>query len=82
MIITVIAALCQSLSTGPQPAANQPVTVCHEEVLAREDMPMQACFISQAAVADWKEHSRFRSADWSVARIRCVPGIAEPRSMI
>jgi hypothetical protein len=37
-------------------------------------MPMQACLISQAAVADWKNKSIYRGDNWNINRIKCVPG--------
>jgi hypothetical protein len=35
---------------------------------------MQMCILSQAALADWKVRSIFRSEEWKIARIKCVPG--------
>jgi hypothetical protein len=35
---------------------------------------MQACMLSQPAIADWKRRSVFRGDQWNVARIKCVPG--------
>jgi hypothetical protein len=37
-------------------------------------MPMQACMLSQPAIADWKHRSMFSGDQWNVARIKCVPG--------
>jgi hypothetical protein len=37
-------------------------------------MPMQACILSQAALADWKTHSIYAGEQWAIGRIKCVPG--------
>jgi hypothetical protein len=73
--ITVVAVVCHALGTIPQP-------VCREEIVAKDDMPMQACLISQAAIADWKERSIYRGDQWTVGRIRCVPGTYVPKDAI
>jgi hypothetical protein len=65
--ITVVAMMCHTLGTIAQP-------VCREEIIVKDDMPMQACFLSQAAIAEWKERSIFRGDQWTVGRIKCVPG--------
>lgn len=75
MMISVVVSLCHSLSGIPQP-------VCREEVVTHDDMPMQACLISQAAIADWKSHSIYRGSQWSIGRIRCIPGQYEPKDAI
>lgn len=75
MKITVVAVVCHMLSPIPDP-------VCREEIVAAEDMPMEACIMSQAAIADWKSRSIFRGDQWSIARIKCVPGIYAPRDAI
>ena len=36
--------------------------------------PLQACIVSQAALADWKAHSNYASEQWAIGRIKCVPG--------
>lgn len=79
MILTIIAVMCQTIPALP---AQNPIEVCHEEIVAQEDMPIQACFMAQPAVAEWKERSQFRSGDWTVARIRCLPGLVPKRDMI
>jgi hypothetical protein len=72
MQITVVALMCHALGTIAQP-------VCREEIVAKDDMPMQACLISQAAIADWKERSIYRGDQWTVDRIRCIPGEYQPK---
>lgn len=67
MQISVVLTLCHALGSMPQP-------VCREEIAIKDEMPMQACLVSQAAIADWKAHSIFRGDQWTVARIKCVPG--------
>jgi hypothetical protein len=37
-------------------------------------MPMQACMLSQAALADWKGRTIYASEQWTIGRIKCVPG--------
>ena len=61
MIVSVIAVLCSQ-------------AICHEEIVVKDDMSMQACMISQPALADWKAHSMFQGDQWTIARIKCVPG--------
>lgn len=79
MIVTIVAVLCQNLAGVP---ASQPVIVCHEEIVVQGEMDMSACFVSQPGIAEWKMQSRFRSQDWEVARIRCIPGIYMKRDAI
>lgn len=67
MQISVVVTLCHALGTIPQP-------VCREELIVKDEMPMQACLVSQAAIADWKSRSIYRGEQWTVARIKCVPG--------
>ena len=67
MQITVVALLCHSLGSIPAP-------VCREEIVVKDDMSMTACMIAQPAIADWKEHSIYKGPQWSIARIKCVPG--------
>jgi hypothetical protein len=35
---------------------------------------MQACMLSQPALAEWKASSIYKSDSWRIARIKCVPG--------
>jgi hypothetical protein len=67
MQITVVALMCHTLASIPQP-------VCREEIVVKDEMPMQACMLSQPAIADWKRRSMFSGDQWNVARIKCVPG--------
>jgi hypothetical protein len=67
MQITVVALMCHTLASIPQ-------AVCREEIVVKDEMPMQACMLSQPAIADWKRRSIFSGDQWKVARIKCVPG--------
>ena len=75
MQITIVAVMCTMLGDIAQP-------VCREEVVVKEDMAMQSCILSQAAIADWKEKTIFRGPDWTISRIKCVPGDYSPRGAI
>lgn len=75
MQITVVAVMCHALAGITSP-------VCHEEIVVKDDMPMQACMVSQAAIADWKASTIYRGDQWHVAVIRCIPGNYEPRDAI
>jgi hypothetical protein len=59
--------LCQTLGNIPAP-------VCREEIVVKDEMPMMACQLSQAALADWKSKSIYASDKWTISRIKCVPG--------
>jgi hypothetical protein len=37
-------------------------------------MPMQACMLSRPSIADWKWRPIFSGDQWTVARIKRVPG--------
>jgi hypothetical protein len=67
MQITVVALMCHTLASIPQP-------VCREEIVVKDDMPMQTCILSQAAIADWKGRSIYAGEQWTIGRIKCVPG--------
>ena len=43
-------------------------------LIVRDDMPMQACILAQAAIADWKNRSIYKSDEWRVVGYKCVPG--------
>lgn len=75
MQITVVVSICHAL-------AGISSSICQEAIVAHDDMPMQACMISQAAIADWKEKSKFRGEQWHIARIRCIPGEYQPKDAI
>jgi hypothetical protein len=67
MQISVVAVICHSLAAISQP-------VCREEIVVKDDMPIQMCILSQAALANWKVRSIFRIFfEWKIARIKCVP---------
>lgn len=72
MQITVVVLMCHSLGSIPAP-------VCREEIVVKADMPMQACIVSQPAIAEWKSRSIFAGDQWTVARIKCVPGDYVPK---
>jgi hypothetical protein len=67
MMMTVVAVLCHGLAGIPAP-------VCREEIVIKDEMPMQTCILSQAALAEWKAASIYRSESWVISRIKCVPG--------
>jgi hypothetical protein len=67
MQITVVALMCHTLAIIPQP-------VCREEIVVKDEMPMQARTLSQATLADWKAHSIYAGEQWAIGRIKCVPG--------
>lgn len=75
MQITIVVSICHALAGITSP-------VCHEEIVAKQDMPMQACLISQVAIADWKAKSLYRGDQWHVERIRCIPGNYLPKDAI
>jgi hypothetical protein len=58
MQITVVAVLCHTLGAiKPESVDTSPDPVCREIIVIKSDMPMQACMLSQPALADWKERS-------------------------
>lgn len=74
MIITVVATLCHALAGIP--------AVCHEEIVTKDDMSIQACMLSQPALAEWKAHSIYAGEQWTIRGYKCVPGSYEPRDAI
>jgi hypothetical protein len=72
VILTVVVLICHQLAGISAP-------ICHEEIVTKAEMPMQACMIFQPAIADWKEKSIYRGEQWTIARVRCVPGDYELR---
>lgn len=78
MILSVVVTVCHIAMANPVPddpaVEISQLELCHEEVIAEADMPIQACTISQPALADWKAHTRFAGPQWRVKRWRCVPG--------
>lgn len=65
MTITLVVSLCHALAGIP--------AVCHEEIVTKIDS-IQACMLSQPALAEWKAHSIYASEQWTIGRIKCVPG--------
>ncbi len=83
MQITVVAVMCHTIgAVTPQSVGTLPDPVCREVVVIQNDMPMQACMLSQPALADWKERSIYRGEQWRVSRIKCVPGDYVPKQRI
>jgi hypothetical protein len=64
-----------SVDTLPEP-------ICREVVVIKDEMPMQACMLSQPALADWKERSIYRGDQWLISRIKCVPGDYLPKERV
>lgn len=67
MQITVVALMCHSLASIPAP-------VCHEVIVIKDEMPMQACFMAQPALAEWKANSIYAGEQWSIRGFKCAPG--------
>jgi hypothetical protein len=83
MQITVVAVMCHTIgAVAPQSVGTLPDPVCREIIVIQNDMPMQACMLSQPALADWKERSIYRGEQWRVSRIKCVPGDYVPKQHI
>jgi hypothetical protein len=83
MQITVVAVMCHTIgAVAPQSVGTLPDPVCREVIVIQNDMPMQACMLSQPALADWKERSIYRGEQWRVSRIKCVPGDYVPKQHI
>jgi hypothetical protein len=75
MQITLVAVMCHVLgAVVAEGVGTIPEAVCREVIVVKQDMPMQACMLSQAALAEWKANSIYRRDDWRVARIKCIPG--------
>jgi hypothetical protein len=75
MQITVVVVMCHTIGAFfPESVGTEPDPVCREEIIIKTDMPMQACVLSQPALADWKERSIYRGDQWRIGRIMCVPG--------
>jgi hypothetical protein len=83
MQITVVAVMCHTIgAVSPQSVGTLPDPVCREVIVIQNEMPMQACMLSQPALADWKERSIYRGEQWRVSRIKCVPGDYVPKERI
>ena len=74
MTITVVAVLCQALAGIPAPA-------CHEEIVTKVDS-LQACIMFPANLAQWKGAGRFAGDEWTISKVRCIPGSYEKRDAI
>jgi hypothetical protein len=83
MQITVVAVLCHALGAiTSQLVDTLPDRLCREVIAIKDEMPMQSCVLSQAALADWKERSIYRGEQWVISRIRCVPGDYAPKERV
>jgi hypothetical protein len=83
MQITVVAVMCHTLGAFvPESVGTAPDPVCREVIVIQDEMPMQACMLSQPALADWKERSIFRGDQWLISRIKCVPGDYVPKERV
>ena len=83
MQITIVAIMCHTLgAVTAQSVSSLPDPVCREVIVIKDDMPMQSCMLSQAALADWKERSVFYGKAWRISRIKCVPGDYVPKERI
>lgn len=70
MHITVVVVLCHTVAHIAAP-------VCREEIVIEgTDLSMYACMVgAQPAIAAWKDnHQIYRGDQWTIARIKCVPG--------
>jgi hypothetical protein len=80
---TVVVVMCHALGAfAPQSVDTLPDPICREVIVVKDDMPMQSCKLSQAAVADWKERSIYRDDQWMISRIKCVPGDYVPKERV
>jgi hypothetical protein len=83
MQITVVAVMCHTIGTlVAEPASTAPDLVCREVIVIKDDMPMQACMLSQPPLADWKDRSIYRGDQWRISRIKCVPGNYVPKERV
>jgi len=66
--ITVVALMCHTLASIPQP-------VCREEIVVKDEMPMQACMLSQGrARRTGRSILSMPTSNGRSAAIKCVPG--------
>jgi hypothetical protein len=79
--MTVAAMMCHSLGVSIAQAVEDslPEPVCREELVIKNDIPMQSCMLSQAALADWKERWIYRGDQWSI-NLKCVGAITRRKS--
>lgn len=70
---------------GPDPTRTvktEDLNLCHEEIIFQGEGSMQMCTLPMAAVADWKNKSRYASPDWTIGRVLCKPGRYNPKDVI
>lgn len=67
MIITLVVSMCHALAGITSP-------VCHEVIVIKDEMPMQACMLAQPALAGWKEKSIYAGKQWTLQGWKCVSG--------
>jgi hypothetical protein len=80
---TVVAVMCHTLgAVVAQSIGTQDQPYCREVVVIRQDMPMQACMLSQLALAEWKANSIYKSDSSCIERIKCVPGDYVPKERV
>ena len=72
MQIAVVVLMCHTLVSIPQP-------VCREEIVVKDEMPMQACMLSQSAIADWKRRSIFSGDQWTLAASSACQATTSPK---
>jgi hypothetical protein len=83
MQMTVVAVMCHTISaTVTQSVGTLPDSICREVLVTKDDMTMQACMLSQPALAEWKERSMYRGDQWRISSIKCVPGDYVPKERI
>ena len=84
MQITVVAVMCHTLGaiTAQSVDTLSDDPVCREVIVIKNDMPMQSCVLSQAALADWKDRSTYCGDAWWISRIKCVPGDYVPKERV
>jgi hypothetical protein len=83
MQITVIAVLCHTIGIfTPESVDTLQEPVCREVIVIKDEMPMQACMLSQPSLADWKERSIYRGDQWRIKRIKCLPGDYVPKERV
>jgi len=83
MQITVVAVMCHTIGAFvAESASTAPDLVCREVIVVKDDMPMQACMLSQPALAEWKDRSMYRGDQWRISRIKCVHGDYVPKDRV
>ena len=83
MQITVVAVMCHTIGAFvAESVGTVPDLVCREVIVTQNEMPMQACMLSQPALAEWKDRSMYRGDQWRISRIKCVPGDYVPKERV